>query len=59
MNEFGWARGNDCKILRFGLLSPATGARASHFFILNSRQDEEEASGSPLGGSLGCKSGHI
>jgi hypothetical protein len=33
MNGFGWARGSDCRIVRFGVLALARGGCASHFLV--------------------------
>ena len=53
MNGFRWAKSNDRKILRFGLLALAKGARASHFLILVTPAKIRGEAGNPAWGEFG------
>jgi hypothetical protein len=51
MNESGWARGSDCKIVQFGLLALARrGGRASNFLVETPPKIKGKSSGGTFGG---------
>ncbi len=50
MNEFGWVRGSNCKIVKIGMLALARGGQASQFFVVESPAKNGEIIWRYLGG---------
>jgi hypothetical protein len=50
MNTFGWARGRDCRLVRFSRLALARGGQASHSLVKTPAKIMGKLSGGTLGG---------